>query len=155
MPADKNASNSRAAVADKLKVVLASSYTLMLKTQNYHWNVTGPTFTSLHELFGKQYEEIFAANDEIAERIRALGEFSPGSLAAFAKLTTVKDAPSSPPAYAQMIADLLKDNEAMSKLASELRAFADDAGDTATGDLMNGRIDAHDKAAWMLRSHLA
>jgi starvation-inducible DNA-binding protein len=155
MPADRKSSNSRAAVADKLKVVLASSYTLMLKTQNYHWNVTGPNFASLHELFGKQYEEMFAANDEIAERIRALGELSPGSLAAFAKLTAVKDAPATPPAYAQMIADLLEGNEALSKLASDLRAFADDAGDTATGDLMNGRIDAHDKAAWMLRAHLA
>ena len=155
MSAPKKSSNSRSAVAAKLGVVLASSYTLMLKTQNFHWNVTGPNFTSLHELFGKQYEEIFAANDEIAERIRALDEISPGSLAAFAKLSTIKDAPTEPPGYKQMIAELLKDNETLSALASELRAFADDAGDTATGDLMNGRIDAHDKAAWMLRAHLA
>jgi starvation-inducible DNA-binding protein len=155
MPAVNYASRSRVKVAERLKVVLASSYTLMLKTQNFHWNVTGPNFTSLHELFGKQYEGIFAANDEIAERIRALGQLSPGSYAAFAKLTVIKDAPAKPPAYAQMIDELLKDNEAMSRLASDLRAFADEAGDTATGDLMNGRIDAHDKAAWMLRSHLA
>lgn len=155
MPADKNTSNSRTAIADRLKLVLASSFSLMLKTQNFHWNVTGPNFTSLHELFGKQYEEIFAANDEIAERIRALNEFSPGSLAAFAELSAVKDAPAQPPAFARMIAELLNDNETLSRLAAELRAFADDAGDTATGDLMNGRIDAHDKAAWMLRAHLA
>lgn len=154
MMAKTSTSNSRAEVAEKLKVVLASSYTLMLKTQNYHWNVTGPTFTSLHDLFGQQYEEMFAANDEIAERIRALGQVSPGSLAAFARLSEIADAPADPPPHAQMIADLLKDNETMSRLASDLRAFADDAGDTATGDMMNGRIDAHDKAGWMLRAHL-
>ncbi|MBM3523869.1 MAG: DNA starvation/stationary phase protection protein, partial [Alphaproteobacteria bacterium] len=135
--------------------VLASSYVLMLKTQNFHWNVTGPNFGPLHDLFGKQYEELFAANDEIAERIRALDEIAPGSLAAFARLSTVKDAAAEPPAWKSMIAELLKDHETMSALAGELRAFADEAGDTATGDLMNGRIDAHDKAAWMLRAHLA
>ncbi len=153
--ANKTDSNSRGAIAVKLGVVLASSFTLMLKSQNFHWNVTGPNFGPLHELFGKQYDELFAALDEIAERIRALDSIAPGSFAAYAKLSTIKDAPDAPPSHKHMIGELQKDHEAMSTLCSALREFADDAGDTATGDLMNGRIDVHDKAAWMLRAHLA
>ncbi len=153
--ANKTDSNSRGAIAAKLGVVLASSFTLMLKSQNFHWNVTGPNFGPLHELFGKQYDELFAALDELAERIRALDSIAPGSFAAYAKLSTIKDAPDEPPSHKHMIGELQKDHEAMSALCSALREFADDAGDTATGDLMNGRIDVHDKAAWMLRAHLA
>ena len=153
--ANKANSNSRSAIAGKLGVVLASSFTLMLKSQNFHWNVTGPTFGPLHELFGKQYDELFAALDELAERIRALDEVAPGSFAAYGKLSTIKDAPNTPPGHKAMIAELEKDHETMSALCSALREFADDAGDTATGDLMNGRIEVHDKAAWMLRAHLA
>ena len=154
MASGKGRNDPSKEVADRLGKVLASSYTLMLKTQNFHWNVTGPTFGPLHTLFGAQYEEQFAANDTIAERIRALGPFSPGSYAEFGKLSVVKDAPASPPAHKTMIAELAKDQGTLSALCSELREFADDAGDTATGDLMNGRIEVHDKNAWMLRAHL-
>lgn len=151
----KKSSNSKVAVAEKLGVVLASSYTLQLKTQNFHWNVTGPTFGPLHELFGAQYTEVAAAIDEIAERIRALGETTPGSFAEFGRLSEVEDAPASPPDHMAMISALAKDHETLSRVCRETGSFADDAGDTATGDLMNGRMTAHDKAAWMLRSHLA
>ena len=154
MAEGRRRNDSRKAVAEKLGVVLASSYTLMLKSQNYHWNVTGPAFGPLHELFGAQYAELFAAGDEIAERIRALGPFAPGSYAEFGKLSIVRDAPASPPAHKSMIADLARDHGAVSTLCAELREFADDSGDTATGDLMNGRIKAHDKAACILRAHL-
>jgi starvation-inducible DNA-binding protein len=146
--------NSRKAITDKLAVVLASSYTLLIKTHGYHWNVRGPSFQSLHELFGAQYTEYFAAVDEIAERIRALGVEAPGSASAFVKASIVKEAGAEPPGWKTMVGDLAKDNEALSTLASELRAVADEAGDTATGDLMNGRIAVHDKNAWMLRAHL-
>lgn len=147
-------SNSKAVIADKLGVVLASTYTLQLKTQNFHWNVTGPNFGTLHELFDKQYNEIFVAVDEVAERIRALGSITPGSFAHFAKLSEIKEAPAKPPGEKAMISALADDNETLSKLCTEVGSFADDAGDTATGDLMNNRIAAHDKAAWMLRAHL-
>lgn len=147
-------SNATPAIAGKLGVVLASAYVLQLKTQNFHWNVTGPSFGPLHELFGAQYTEIAAAIDEIAERIRALGETTPGSFAQFGKLSVVADAAAAPPGYEAMIAALAKDHETLSRICRETGSFADDAGDTATGDLMNGRIAAHDKAAWMLRSHL-
>ena len=154
MAASKGRNDPTQAIADRLGKVLASSYTLMLKTQNFHWNVTGPTFGPLHEMFGKQYEELFAANDEIAERIRALGGFAPGSYAEFGRLSAVRDAPANPPGYKSMIADLAHDHATLSSLCAELREFADDSGDTATGDLMNGRIEVPDKAGWMLRAHL-
>lgn len=154
MPDKTKHSNAKAAIAGKLGVVLATSYTLQLKTQNFHWNVTGPSFGPLHELFGAQYTEIATAIDEIAERIRALGETTPGSFAQFGKLSEVADAPATPPGHEAMVAALAKDHETLSKICRETGSFADDAGDTATGDLMNGRITAHDKAAWMLRAHL-
>ncbi|PPD30126.1 MAG: DNA starvation/stationary phase protection protein [Hyphomicrobium sp.] len=150
----RKGSNATTAIAGKLGVVLASAYVLQLKTQNFHWNVTGPSFGPLHELFGAQYTEMAAAIDEIAERIRALGETTPGSFAQFGKLSIVADAPAAPPGYEAMIAALAKDHETLSRVCRETGSFADDAADPATGDLMNGRIAAHDKAAWMLRSHL-
>ncbi len=152
--ADEKHSNSKIVIAEKLGHVLASSYVLQLKTQNFHWNVTGPNFGPLHTLFEGQYTEISAAVDEIAERIRALDAVTPGSFAEFSKLTQIKEAPAKPPADKIMIKALADDNETLSKLCTDVGAFADDAGDTATGDLMNGRIAAHDKAAWMLRAHL-
>lgn len=152
--ATEKQSNSKAVTAEKLGVVLASTHVLQLKTQNFHWNVTGPNFGALHQLFDTQYNELFAAIDEVAERIRALGPMSPGSYAEFSKLAKVDDAPNKPPADKAMIKTLAEDNETLSKLCTEVGSFADDAGDTATGDLMNSRITAHDKAAWMLRAHL-
>lgn len=150
----KKKNNTKTETAEKLGVVLASSYVLQLKLQNFHWNVTGPNFGPLHELFGAQYTEVSTAIDEIAERIRALDEISPGSFAQFGKLSEVADAPPSPPNHNEMIRILAEDHETLSKVCSDTGSFADDNDDTATGDLMNGRIMAHDKAAWMLRSHL-
>lgn len=152
--ADSKSSNSKKVIAEKLGTVLASSYMLQLKTQNFHWNVTGPTFHQLHLLFETQYTELGAAVDDIAERIRALEAVTPGSFSEFTKLSKIEEAPAKPPLDKKMIAALAEDNETLSKLCTEVGSFADDAGDTATGDLMNGRIAAHDKAAWMLRSHL-
>jgi starvation-inducible DNA-binding protein len=152
--AEAKSSNSKTVIAEKLGTVLASSYMLQLKTQNFHWNVTGPNFGALHVLFENQYNEIFAAVDEVAERIRALDAVTPGSFAEFAKLSEIKEAPTKPPGDKAMIKALADDNETLSKLCTDVGSFADDAGDTATGDLMNGRIAAHDKAAWMLRAHL-
>lgn len=151
--ADKK-SNSKTVIAEKLGTVLASSYALRLKTQNFHWNVVGPEFRSLHLLFEGQYTELGDAVDEIAERIRALETVSPGSFRRFAELSKIADAPDNPPKATEMIAALVKDNETLSKLCREVGAFADESGDTGTGDIMNGRQLAHDKAAWMLRAHL-
>ncbi|MBM3490186.1 MAG: DNA starvation/stationary phase protection protein [Alphaproteobacteria bacterium] len=153
--ASSKRNDQRKRIAERLGVVLASSYVLMLKTQNFHWNVTGPHFNALHTMFGAQYAELFVAIDPIAERMRALGEFAPGGLAGYGKLSAIDDAPASPPKYEKMLAQLASDHERLSALCGDLRALADEAGDTATGDLMNGRIDLHDKTAWMLNAHLA
>ena len=151
MPTSPRANSG--AIAERLGAVLASTYTLYLKTQNFHWNVEGPRFISLHELFETQYTELAASVDDIAERMRALGSKAPGSFAEFGKLTKIDDAPTTPPSEQKMIDQLVADNETLSKLCSDLRALADDLGDTGTGDILNGRIRAHDKAAWMLRAH--
>jgi starvation-inducible DNA-binding protein len=144
---------SNAAVVNELSVLLASSYTLYLKTQNYHWNVTGPMFTTLHTLFETQYTELALANDEIAERIRALGAFAPGSLAEFAKLSVVKEAKGRSTAK-EMIQILVADQRAVAKAAHKVIEAADKAGDQATADLGTRRVDIHEKNAWMLQSHL-
>ncbi len=141
------------AVVDSLSTLLASSYTLYLKTHNYHWNVTGPMFTTLHTLFETQYTELALAVDEIAERIRTVGAFAPGSYTAFAKLTTVKEENGRPKAT-DMIRNLVSDQEAIAKAARSVIAAADKAGDQATVDLATRRLDVHQKNAWMLQSHL-
>ena len=141
------------AVADRLCVLLASSYTLYLKTHNYHWNVTGPMFTTLHTLFETQYTELALAVDEIAERIRTLGMKAPGSYSEFAKLSIVKEASGDPKAEA-MINDLTADQEKIAKLATEIAAMAGDVSDEASADLAIGRQSVHEKNAWMLRVHL-
>jgi len=156
--AKKSAAKSSARKSDKVAEsaahLLADSYTLYLKTHNYHWNVTGPMFTTLHTLFETQYTELALAVDEIAERIRALGYVAPGSYAEFARLSTVKDAPRGVPSAHEMIRQLVADNEAVG--ASAQRAFdeADEAGDQATADLATRRMQQAEKNAWMLRSHL-
>jgi starvation-inducible DNA-binding protein len=141
------------AIAERLGEVLASTYTLYLKTQNFHWNIEGPRFMTLHEMFGAQYQEMVPAIDEIAERIRTFGVKAPGSYAEFSARTKVRDAPAAAPDENGMIAELLADHETLSRLCSDLRRDADEIGDTATGDVMNGRIQVHDKTAWMLRAH--
>lgn len=149
--------DDRMKVAGELKRVLADTYTLYLKTHNYHWNVTGPMFQTLHVLFEQQYNEMWIAVDEIAERIRALGAFAPGSYRQFAELTTVEDADSGDenvPDAQTMIRDLVRGHEAVVKSARAALDVADDADDAATEDLMTQRIQIHEKTAWMLRSLL-
>jgi starvation-inducible DNA-binding protein len=140
-------------VVDSLNALLATSYTLYLKTHNYHWNVTGPMFSTLHTLFETQYTELALAVDEIAERIRALGAPAPGSYSVFAKLSTVREETGLPPAR-DMIANLVADQEAVLKVARRLVEAAQAAKDEASADLGIRRLNVHEKNAWMLRSHL-
>jgi starvation-inducible DNA-binding protein len=145
--------NARKTVAESLSGVLADSYTLYLKTQNYHWNVTGPNFPQLHELFGAQYGALVPAIDEIAERIRALGQPAPGSYSAYTKLAEVKEATGSPSAN-EMIRTLVADNETLVRRARAAKDLAEGAGDAESGDIMIARMKEHAKAAWMLRAML-
>ena len=145
-----NGANGVVKAASRL---LADSYTLYLKTHNYHWNVTGPMFTTLHGLFMTQYTELSLAVDEIAERIRALGEIAPGSYAEFAKLSHVAD-PRGVPKAVEMIRKLVEDNGIVAAAAQALFDAADAAGDQASADLATRRMNVAQKNAWMLRSHL-
>lgn len=141
------------AVVDALSTLLADSYTLYLKSHNYHWNVTGPMFTTLHTLFETQYTELALAVDEIAERIRSLGAFAPGSYTAFQKLATVKEETGRPDAK-KMIKVLVEDQARVSASARKVIEAAEAVRDQATADLATRRLDVHEKHAWMLRSHL-
>ena len=138
----------------KLKVVLADSYTLYLKTQNFHWNVTGPQFQSLHTLFEEQYNELFVANDDLAERIRTLGEFAPGSYKQFAQLTNITEAPDTPPAASEMVQELAEDQSRIIASLNKALEEAQSQSDEATADMMIGRIATHEKNKWMLQSSL-
>ncbi|HBP21750.1 MAG TPA: DNA starvation/stationary phase protection protein [Planctomycetes bacterium] len=144
----------REEIAQGISRVLADSYTLYLKTHNFHWNVTGPMFQTLHTLFETQYTELALAVDEIAERIRALGVYAPGSYSQFAQLATVKEETSVPKAQ-DMIRQLVADNEAVVRTAREVLPKAQNANDEASVDLLVGRMSVHEKTAWMLRSLLA
>ena len=143
----------RKAIADGLSRLLADSYTLYLKTHNYHWNVTGPMFNTLHLMFETQYTELALAVDLIAERIRALGVHAPGSYAAFAKLSSIAESEKVPNAM-EMVADLVKGQEAVVRTARSVFPLAEKAHDEATADLLTQRIQLHEKTAWMLRSLL-
>ena len=143
----------REAIATGLSRLLADSYTLYLKTHNYHWNVTGPLFNTLHLMFEAQYTELATAVDEIAERIRALGHRAPGSYQEFAKLTAVVEDTEAPSAE-QMIEQLVIGQETVVRTAREVFPLADDAGDEPTADLLTQRMNLHEKNAWMLRSML-
>jgi starvation-inducible DNA-binding protein len=154
MVASKGRNDQSKTMADALGRVLANTYTLYLKTHNYHWNVTGPQFASLHALFEQQYTELSAAVDTVAERIRALGHVAPGSYSAYGKLSEIKEAPDSPPEAMAMVRELAADNEALTRLAEKANEIADEVGDVASGDMMIERMQAHAKAAWMLRAHL-
>lgn len=140
-------------VVESLSVLLGSTYTLYLKTHNFHWNVTGPMFTTLHTLFETQYTELALAVDEIAERIRTLGAFAPGSYAEFSKLTTIAEANGHPKAT-EMISTLVEDQTAIAEASRQVIEVAEAAGDAASVDLATRRIEVHQKNAWMLRSHL-
>lgn len=146
-------SQDRQAIAQGLSRLLADSYTLYLKTHNYHWNVTGPMFSTLHKLFEEQYMELAEAVDEIAERIRALGEPAPGSYQAFAKLTSISEEEGHPDAKT-MIANLVTAQETVARTAREVFPTAEKAGDEPTCDLLTQRMQLHEKNAWMLRSLL-
>jgi starvation-inducible DNA-binding protein len=143
----------RKAIAQGLGHLLADSYTLYLKTHKYHWNVTGPMFQTLHLMFETHYTELALAVDLIAERIRALGEFAPGSYGAFAKLSSIKEEAGVPAAKA-MIRNLVEGHETVIRTARALFPVAEKGGDEATADLLTQRIQLHEKTAWMLRSLL-
>lgn len=143
----------RSAIAGQLSKLLADSYMLYLKTHNFHWNVTGPHFAELHTLFEKQYTELSAAIDEIAERIRALGEYAPGSFAQFKELTAIEEETGHPNAK-EMIAQLISAQEQVVRTARHAMPIAEDAKDAPTADLLTERMNVHEKNAWMLRSLL-
>ena len=138
-------------VADELAKLLADSYFLYLKTQNFHWNVSSPQFHSLHLMFEGQYEELADAVDEIAERIRALGRPAPASFKQFSKLSDIKEA-TNVPTDKQMVAQLLADHESICRTLRSSLKIVQKAGDEGSADLMIARLQAHEKAAWMLRS---
>ena len=142
----------RIAIAGGLSKLLADSYTLYLQTHNFHWNVTGPMFQTLHTLFETQYTELALAVDEIAERIRALGEKAPGTYSAFSKLTTIKEQDVNK--AEDMIRVLVESQEAVIRTARLLYPLVNEANDEASADLITQRITSHEKTAWMLRSLL-
>ncbi len=144
----------RKAIADGLARVLADSYTLYLKTHNFHWNVTGPMFQTLHLMFEQHYTELATAVDEIAERIRSLGHPAPGSYAAYAKLASIEEA-EGVPAAEDMIRELVKGHETVARTIRGVFPAAEKGGDEATADLLTQRLQIHEKTAWMLRSLLA
>ena len=143
----------RKAIAEGLSRLLADNYTLYLKTHGFHWNVTGPMFVSLHQLFETQYTELATAIDEIAERIRALGFFAPGSFKQFLDLTSVKQE-EDVLAAENMIRSAVEAHETVIRTAREVLETADEAGDQPTVDLLTRRMETHEKTAWMLRSLL-
>ncbi|MTV39426.1 starvation-inducible DNA-binding protein [Duganella sp. SG902] len=144
---------SRATIAAGLSGLLADSYTLYLMTHNFHWNVKGPMFNSLHQMFMTQYTEQWAALDQIAERIRALGYPAPGTYAQFVKLATIKEIEGVPNAL-DMVRHLVAAQEATARTARKLLPVVDEADDQPTADLLTQRLDVHEKTAWMLRSLL-
>ena len=143
----------RQKLADELSRLLADSYTLYLKTHNFHWNVTGPMFQTLHVMFEEHYTELALAVDLIAERIRALGFPAPGSYAAYARLSSVSDTDGVPSAM-EMVKLLVEAHETVIRTAREATKAAEEAGDQATADLGTQRLQLHEKTAWMLRSLL-
>ena len=144
----------RQAIVKGLSRLLADSYTLYLKTHNYHWNVTGPQFNTLHLMFEAQYTELAMAVDTIAERIRALGAPAPGSYRAYSELTAIEEEDSVPTAE-NMLKNLVAGQEQVIRTAREVFTTADAANDQPTADLMTERMQIHEKTAWMLRSMLA
>jgi starvation-inducible DNA-binding protein len=144
----------RQCLAEGLSRALADSYTLYLKTHNFHWNVEGPNFQGLHDMFEAQYQDLAQAVDDIAERIRALGHYAPGSYSDFAKLASVKEQTGRPGAR-DMVRELAEDQDTLAATLRKVVHTARDADDPATEDLMVQRLQTHEKTAWMLRSHLA
>jgi starvation-inducible DNA-binding protein len=146
--------SDRREIADGLARLLADTYTLYLKTHNFHWNVTGPMFQTLHLMFEQQYNELWLAGDLLAERIRALGLFAPGTYKEFARLTSVKE-DEGVPAATEMVRQLVEGHETTARTARSVIEVADRAKDAPTADLLTERLQVHEKTAWMLRSLLA
>ena len=144
----------RGDIAQGLSRLLADTFTLYLTTHNFHWNVTGPMFNTLHTMFMAQYTELWNAVDPIAERIRSLGHPAPGSYAAFGRLSSLPDAPETPPKALEMVRGLVAGHEAVARTARALFPLADKAGDEPTADLLTQRLTVHEQTAWMLRSLL-
>ncbi|MET0382290.1 MAG: Dps family protein [Burkholderiaceae bacterium] len=144
----------RAVISDGLSRLLADTYTLYLTTHNFHWNVTGPMFNTLHAMFMAQYTELWNAVDPIAERIRSLGHPAPGSYAQFARMGSLPDAPEHPPKALEMVRILVAGHEAVARTARTLFPVADKANDEPTADLLTQRLTIHEQTAWMLRSLL-
>jgi len=147
--------NARAAVADALNRVLADTYVLYQKTHAYHWNVTGPQFPVLHAMFEEQYREMWAALDEMAERVRAIGAFAPASGRAFASLASIESAEDAPPPAHEMIRNLLDGHETLIRRTREALETAAQVNDAASEDLLTVRLQTHEKTAWMLRAMTA
>ncbi len=144
----------RKAIADGLSRLLADTYTLYLTTHNFHWNVTGPMFNTLHAMFMTQYTELWNAVDPIAERIRSLGHAAPGSYGQFGALSSIPDAPSTVPKALEMVRILKEGHEAVARTAREIFPVVDKASDEPTADLLTQRLTVHEQTAWMLRSIL-
>ena len=145
--------SNRKDIADGLKSLLSDTYMLYLKTHGYHWNVTGPMFDTLHKMFMAQYTELWNAVDPIAERIRSLGFFAPGTYAEMSKLTKVKEDIDVPKAT-DMIKNVFEGHETVIRTTREIFDVAEKGKDQATMDLLTQRLDIHEKTAWMLRSLL-
>lgn len=145
--------DERKQIAEGLSALLADSYTLYLMTHNFHWNVTGPQFNSLHQMFMTQYTEQWNALDTIAERIRALGYPAPGTYKEFVKLASIEEVEGVPKAD-DMVRHLVAAQEATARTARKLFPIVDAANDQPTADLLTQRMDVHEKTAWMLRSML-
>jgi starvation-inducible DNA-binding protein len=148
------APNAREEVAAGLSKLLADTYAVYLKTHGYHWNVRGPYFASLHALFMTQYTEMWAAIDQVAERIRALGSLAPQGYGAFGKLSAIADGDPSQDANG-MLRELVGDHETLIATARRILPKAQQVGDEVTTGLITDRLTAHEKHAWMLRSSLA
>ena len=146
--------SDRAAIAGALSRLLADTFTLYLTTHNFHWNVTGPMFNTLHTMFMEQYTELWNAVDPIAERIRSLGHPAPGSYGQFGDLASIKETPSTPPKALEMVRILVEGHEGVARTARGIFALADKASDEPTADLLTQRLTVHEQAAWMLRSRL-
>lgn len=140
-------------IADHLSHLLADSYTLYVKSHNFHWNVTGPHFQELHQLFETHYKDLGDAVDQIAERIRALGFFAPGSCAQFTALSSLQEE-TRVPSWENMVEQLLEGHETVVRTCREALTVSQDAGDESTSNLIGDRMRVHEKTAWMLRSLL-
>ncbi len=143
----------REKVANHLSKLLADTYSLYLKTHSFHWNITGPQFNSLHTMFETQYNELWLAADEVAERIRTLDVFAPGSYSQFGKLTSIKEE-TGVPDWKDMVGQLVEGHEIAAATSRDTIKAADAAGDEGTADMVTGRLKQHEKTAWMLRSLL-